>query len=389
MSESSSARPVSSRPRRVRPYPLSELPRLLRVQVELGRALWLHLSSVIDAAAISTEAGRGELAQALGGPLKVQAQDPYLQPVERMEALLRGGVLLGIETQTPARLTAVLAVDQALCGALRLGEPALQQLLQRSLRGAAVRVFPLTLAVAVALLSESSSRMCLAMELLLATKTASGWGRLFCGSELRLAVVPRSGAGAPPLRWQHRDRLLGLTTELSIEAGYGFLRGQDVLNLRPQDVVVLDRFGPRPITGGPVSLRLGNGAFTAHLDGAGVTVMSSFHLRAYAMADDTSDLSTSEPALSPMEPSSQGASAAASAAQEHLLRELPVQITCEIGRITLSAREVLDLRPGTVLPVGRPLAGPVDLTAGGRVIARGELVDVEGEIGVRVSEVLE
>ena len=60
-----------------------------------------------------------------------------------------------------------------------------------------------------------------------------------------------------------------------------------------------------------------------------------------------------------------------------------------IGRITLSAREVLDLRPGTVLPVGRPLAGPVDLTAGGRVIARGELVDVEGEIGVRVSEVLE
>jgi len=37
-----------------------------------------------------------------------------------------------------------------------------------------------------------------------------------------------------------------------------------------------------------------------------------------------------------------------------------------------------------VIPVGRPLHGPVDLTVGGRVVARGELVDVDGELGVRV-----
>ena len=57
--------------------------------------------------------------------------------------------------------------------------------------------------------------------------------------------------------------------------------------------------------------------------------------------------------------------------------------------MTLSGRELLELRPGAVLPVGRPLAGPIDLSVGGRVIARGELVDVEGEVGVRINHVMD
>jgi flagellar motor switch protein FliM len=74
---------------------------------------------------------------------------------------------------------------------------------------------------------------------------------------------------------------------------------------------------------------------------------------------------------------------------EALLGELPVDVVCELGRVSMSGREVLELRPGAVIPVGRPLAGPVDLTVGGRVVARGELVDVEGEIGVRVTQMLD
>ena len=93
------------------------------------------------------------------------------------------------------------------------------------------------------------------------------------------------------------------------------------------------------------------------------------------MPDETS----ASPAPSPSAPP----------ASDAVLRELPVQVICEIGRVTLSAREVLELRAGAVLPVGRPLAGPVDLTAGGRLLARGELVDVEGEIGIRVTEIVD
>ena len=47
---------------------------------------------------------------------------------------------------------------------------------------------------------------------------------------------------------------------------------------------------------------------------------------------------SSEPTTQPSVPS------------EHLLKELPVQITCEIGRVTLTAREILELRPGVVVP---------------------------------------
>jgi flagellar motor switch protein FliM len=55
----------------------------------------------------------------------------------------------------------------------------------------------------------------------------------------------------------------------------------------------------------------------------------------------------------------------------------------------MSGRELIELRPGAVIPAGRPLSGPVDLTVGGRVVARGELVDVEGEIGVRIVQICE
>jgi flagellar motor switch protein FliM len=74
---------------------------------------------------------------------------------------------------------------------------------------------------------------------------------------------------------------------------------------------------------------------------------------------------------------------------DQMLRELPVEVVCELGRVAMSGRELLELRPGAIIPAGRPLSGPVDLTVGGRIVARGELVDVEGEIGVRITQMCE
>ena len=45
--------------------------------------------------------------------------------------------------------------------------------------------------------------------------------------------------------------------------------------------------------------------------------------------------------------------------------------------------------PKHYLPHLPMLAGPVDLTVGGRLVARGELVDVEGDLGVRLTEVVD
>jgi type III secretion system YscQ/HrcQ family protein len=126
---------------------------------------------------------------------------------------------------------------------------------------------------------------------------------------------------------------------------------------------LFERFGVRE-GGGSVTLRLGRGGFLARLDGDSLTIEDPFRLNSGGPME-------SEPKPE---------------ATDELLRELPVEVACEVGRVSMSGRELVELRPGSVILVGRPLAGPVDLTVGGRVVARGELVDVEGEMGVRITQ---
>lgn len=368
---------MTSRPRRVRPYPLDELPRLLRSQVELGRVLWRHVWAIVDAAAVSTPGGRKALEATLGGPLALTPQEPYLATSERLPMLLRGARLIELSLLLPGQPRAVLAIDDQLCQQLGLrGDDRVVDLVTRMLHGAPVRVSALPADEASALRSDEALRSLLVLDLGVQARGTGGWARIIFSAKLRLGVAPPPSSQVLRRSLGRMGRLDGVQVPVAIEAGYGFLHAREVLGLKPLDIVLLDHFGPKPVTGGPVWLRVSGtgGVFPGHLDGAGVTVLGSFHLRAHAMADQA-------------EGETSAATDGSHPTSEALLRELPVQITCEIGRVTLSAREVLELRPGAVVPVGRPLAGPVDLTAGGRIVARGELVDVEGEIGVRVTEV--
>jgi len=66
--------------------------------------------------------------------------------------------------------------------------------------------------------------------------------------------------------------------------------------------------------------------------------------------------------------------------------EAPVVVRVELGVVSMSATEWARLRPGDVIETGRRVAEPVILRVAGRAVARGELVDVDGEVGVRVRE---
>jgi len=66
--------------------------------------------------------------------------------------------------------------------------------------------------------------------------------------------------------------------------------------------------------------------------------------------------------------------------------EAPVVVRVELGVVSLSARQWAELAPGDVLETGQPVGGQVLLRIGGRAVARGELVAVDGEVGVRVRE---
>lgn len=70
-----------------------------------------------------------------------------------------------------------------------------------------------------------------------------------------------------------------------------------------------------------------------------------------------------------------------------IVGETPLVVRLELGSLEMSAAEWAALRPGDVLSSGRRLEEPVVLRTGGREIARGELVDIEGEIGVRITQV--
>ncbi|MBN1605934.1 MAG: FliM/FliN family flagellar motor switch protein [Polyangiaceae bacterium] len=66
--------------------------------------------------------------------------------------------------------------------------------------------------------------------------------------------------------------------------------------------------------------------------------------------------------------------------------DAPVVVRVEIGAVSLTVREWTALNPGDVLQLGRRIGEPVVLRIAGREVARGDLVDVEGETGVRIRE---
>ncbi|MCW5806878.1 MAG: FliM/FliN family flagellar motor switch protein, partial [Deltaproteobacteria bacterium] len=61
-----------------------------------------------------------------------------------------------------------------------------------------------------------------------------------------------------------------------------------------------------------------------------------------------------------------------------------LELTVQLGTTRLPVRRLAELAVGEVIPLGRPLAGPYEIRVGGRTIGRGELLDVDGEVGVRI-----
>jgi flagellar motor switch/type III secretory pathway protein FliN len=66
----------------------------------------------------------------------------------------------------------------------------------------------------------------------------------------------------------------------------------------------------------------------------------------------------------------------------------PIVVRVEVGAVSLTAREWAELGPGDVIETGRRIAEPVILRVAGREVARGELVNLEGELGVRIRELV-
>lgn len=71
-----------------------------------------------------------------------------------------------------------------------------------------------------------------------------------------------------------------------------------------------------------------------------------------------------------------------------VLAEVDLVVRVEVASVTLPAGELGGVRPGDVVETSVPLGAPAVLRVAGREVARGELVSVDGKIGVRVTELL-
>jgi flagellar motor switch protein FliN/FliY len=71
-----------------------------------------------------------------------------------------------------------------------------------------------------------------------------------------------------------------------------------------------------------------------------------------------------------------------------LLQDVEMGVTAELGRRRMTIRELLGLTPGAVIELDRAAGSPVDVLVNGTLIARGEVVVIDEEFGIRISEIV-
>jgi len=96
-----------------------------------------------------------------------------------------------------------------------------------------------------------------------------------------------------------------------------------------------------------------------------------------------------KPPAPPLQPSVAASSAAAqSPSALELLYDVELPVSVSFGRAHLPVKEVLKLTSGSIVELNRGIAEPVEVIVNNCVIARGEVVVVEGNYGVRILEIV-
>ncbi len=70
------------------------------------------------------------------------------------------------------------------------------------------------------------------------------------------------------------------------------------------------------------------------------------------------------------------------------VRDIPLEVTVELGRTRLLIRDIMDLSPGSIIELDKIAGEPVDLFANGLLVARGEVIVIDDNFGVRVTEII-
>ncbi len=71
-----------------------------------------------------------------------------------------------------------------------------------------------------------------------------------------------------------------------------------------------------------------------------------------------------------------------------LIKDVPLEVTVELGRCSKAISDILDFAPGTIIELDKIAGEPVDVLVNGKLVAKGEVVVIEENFGVRVTEII-
>ncbi|MDD9944018.1 MAG: type III secretion system cytoplasmic ring protein SctQ [Myxococcales bacterium] len=197
-------------------------------------------------------------------------------------------------------------------------------------------------------------------------------------SDLAIApAVPASTAAAEA--GTLAPELSYIPVALSARAGTTSIRVSDLRSLHPGDIVLLDDCW---LAGVPEHLE---GGCTLHLGGRSAASFDArFDARRQPRAITVVGRRPEEPDVTDgNQPTDHQ-----SPRQPKVTDNVPIQLTLEMARFSIPLQTLSELQAGDVLGTRTDIGTAVTLRAGELPVARGELVDFEGEVGVRITEVL-
>jgi type III secretion system YscQ/HrcQ family protein len=182
-------------------------------------------------------------------------------------------------------------------------------------------------------------------------------------------------------------RAAGLSLSFGFIAAEALSSAREAAALEPGDVIAFPRAAPASTPGRQGWLSIETWRLAARFDdlpsGRSLTILSE----ETTMPEQESTLSggaqLDRPAGGPVRPGSPDLPG-----NQGRLDRLPVRISVSLGKVSLTAAELLRLAPGAVIELREPLGGEVEVLAGGSPFAKGELVTVDGALGVRITTLL-
>lgn len=70
------------------------------------------------------------------------------------------------------------------------------------------------------------------------------------------------------------------------------------------------------------------------------------------------------------------------------LSDIKVRLSVEVGNVSMTISEIMDLREGSVVELDRQVDQLIDINVNGTLVARGEVVPVKNKFGVRIAEIV-